>query len=502
MMDNTVYDLLIIGGGINGTGIASDASGRGLSTLLCEQGDLAQATSSASSKLIHGGLRYLEQYHFGLVRKALKERATLLHAAPHLISPLHFILPYTKKLRPAWLIRLGLFLYDTLAGKSSLSRSRKIYFSEKNFYNILKSSFNYGFEYSDCWVDDARLVIANALCAKEHGAVILPRTRVIQTKRLEQNWEVTVQNALTQQKMVYYSRVLVNAAGPWASEILNTVLNVKKYPPLALIKGSHIVVPRFYTGSQAYLLQHSDKRIVFVIPFEEKFTLIGTTDVPYKGDPLSARIDPEEIEYLCKLVNSYFQHSIKPSDIVFSYSGVRPLIDCGEKNASEISRDYQLVLDTPKNLAPLLDVFGGKITTYRQLSEEAVNLLKKVFPNLKPAWTSTTILPGGDVPDRNIPLFFADLKKRYSWMPDQTLKRFAKMYGTRTFLLLDGVSTIHEMGHCFGHDLYEKEVTFLINTEWALSAEDILWRRSKLGLFLSDGQKKNLSEWLLPCSII
>jgi len=391
---------------------------------------------------------------------------------------------------------LGLFIYDRLAGKTRLPRSRSINFKTANFSEILKPEFTHGFEYSDCWADDARLVISNALSATQHAATILPRTRVISAQRNEQNWDIVTENVITQEKSLYQTKVLVNAAGPWVAEILNDVLHTKTKTSLTLVKGSHIVVPRFYPGNQAYILQHTDDRIIFVIPFEKDFTLIGTTDIPYIGDPLAARIDNQEITYLCDIVNHYFNHQIAACDIAHSYSGVRPLIDSGEKTASELTRDYKIIFDYPKSAAPLLNIFGGKITTYRQLAAEAVDSLKVIFPCLKPSWTYNAVLPGGDIPEENMPRFIKNLQAQYPWLPERMLHRLAKMYGTRIHLLLNNMTSLSDLGQCFGVDLYEKEVAFLCDTEWAFTSDDILWRRSKLGLFLSPTERANLTNYL------
>lgn len=493
-----IWDLLIIGGGINGTGIAADAASRGLKVVLCEKGDLAQATSSASSKLIHGGLRYLEHYEFGLVRKALKERDVLRQAAPHLISPLTFILPYSPKLRAAWLIRFGLLLYDMLAGKSTLPRSKRISFDNHPFKGILKPEYHFGFEYFDCWVDDARLVVANALSAQADNAHILVRTEVIAAKRHRTHWEITTLNHQTGKEHIYTARCVVNAAGPWASQVFQQLLapNNHTNDNLALVKGSHMIVPALYSGSQAYLLQNTDSRVIFVIPYQEKFSLIGTTDEPFEGDPTSVHISPHEIDYLCSAVNAYFSNNLSPKDVVSSYAGVRPLLDSGQENASALTRDYKLILDSSKHHAPLLNVYGGKITTYRQLSAQAIDKLRRFFPGLGPCITQYQHLAGGNIPNADICAFIHSLSTRFPWVPQTLLTRWAKAYGTRIYSLLENCNAITDLGACFGQDLYEKEVRFLIHTEWALTVEDILWRRTKLGLTLTASESNHLSTWL------
>lgn len=481
-LGESIYDVLVIGGGINGAGIARDAAGRGLSVLLCEQDDLAAHTSSASTKLIHGGLRYLEYYEFALVRKALREREVLLRAAPHLIRPLSFVMPHNAGLRPAWMIRAGLFLYDHLARRELLPASHAIDLREHAAGKPLKPGLTRGFVYSDAWVDDARLVVLNALDAQERGAAILPRTRCIRARREAGHWELTLQSKDGGPARKVLGRSLFNAAGPWVSEVLHDAIGAPSSHGLRLAKGSHIVVPRLFDHDYAYLLQNPDRRILFAIPYERDFTVIGTTDVEYTGNPADASISSEEIDYLCKMSSDYFAKPIRPADVIWSYSGVRPLLADEASNLSAVTRDYFLETDTSTTGAPLISVFGGKITTYRRLAEEALALLGKSLPHIKPAWTAGAPLPGGDIPNADFPAFFAAFRRSEPWLPEALALRLARAYGTRVTRMLDGAHSLHDLGEDFGGGLYEAEVEYLRATEWARTAEDILWRRSKIGL--------------------
>jgi glycerol-3-phosphate dehydrogenase len=483
-------DLLIIGGGINGVGIARDAAGRGLKVMLCEQGDLACGTSSASSKLIHGGLRYLEYYRFGFVREALREREVLLKIAPHLVWPARFILPHDKSLRPAIVIEAGLLLYDWLALRKRLERSRRLDLGTSKEGMPLKSNFAAGFAYSDCRVDDSRLVVLNAVDARERGADIRTRTRCISAKRESGLWNATLLDRHGGTKCTVTARALVNAAGPWAGEVLTGIIgcNAGK-AKLQLVKGSHILVPRLYEGEQCYVLQSEDRRIVFVMPYETKYSLIGTTDVPFEGDPAAAKIGANEIVYLCAAVSHYFRRDLNPQDVLESFSGVRPLYDDGAANASAASREYVLDIDAPPGGAPLLSVLGGKITTYRRLAEEAVD---RLAPSLNPPrigrWTADTPLPGGDMEGGNFDQFLSALHAKYSWLDAKTASRLARAYGTRTEVILGGAQSACDLGIDFGAGLTQAEIDYLIAQEFACSGEDILWRRSKLGLHLSSRQ--------------
>lgn len=486
-----IHDVLIIGGGINGCGIAMDAAGRGLSVLLCEQDDLASATSSRSSKLIHGGLRYLEFFEFGLVGKALAERETLLRNAPHIIRPLRFRLPHQPHLRPAWMIRLGLFLYDHLARRETLPGSHGVKLAADG---PLRPEITRGFEYSDAWVDDARLVVLAARAAAERGAIILPRTACVKAERLDDLWHVTLEDRRTGQRREQRSRALVNAAGPWVSTLLEKVIESPARRPLRLVKGSHIVVPRMYPGEHAYILQNVDNRIVFVIPFEEDFSLIGTTDVDYQGDPAAAAISGEETRYLLRLVNSHFRQPITEDDVLWSFAGVRALADEADGKAQAASRDYLLDTESAPGQAPLLSVLGGKITTYRRLAEQAADELCELLQRPARAWTSDATLPGGDFTDPATLL--ADLQKLYPWLPEALARRFVRSYGTLTHELLGDCARLDDMGRDFGAGLHALEVRYLIRNEWASSADDVLWRRSKLGLRLRPGQVRALQNFI------
>jgi glycerol-3-phosphate dehydrogenase len=480
-----IYDVLVIGGGINGAGIARDAAGRGLSVLLCEQDDLAAHTSSASTKLIHGGLRYLEYYEFSLVRKALQEREVLLRAAPHLIWPLSFVMPHNAGLRPAWMIRAGLFLYDHLARRELLPASHAIDLREHIAGKPLKPGLTKGFVYSDAWVDDARLVVLNALDAQEHGATILPRTRCIRARRDAGSWELTLQSKDGGPARNVRGRSLFNAAGPWVSEVLHDAIGTPSSHGLRLAKGSHIVVPRMFDHHYAYLLQNPDRRIVFAIPYERDFTVIGTTDVEYTGNPADASISTDEINYLCEMASDYFAKPVKPEDVIWSYSGVRPLLADEASNLSAVTRDYFLEADASAQGAPLISVFGGKITTYRRLAEEALALLGQYLPHVKPSWTAGAPLPGGDIPNADFAAFFAGFRRTEPWLPEDLALRLARAYGTRVTKVLDGARSLHDLGEDFGGGLYEAEIEYLGKTEWARTAEDILWRRTKLGLHVT-----------------
>ncbi|MGH8737656.1 MAG: glycerol-3-phosphate dehydrogenase [Burkholderiales bacterium] len=492
----SVSDLLIIGGGINGAGIARDAVGRGLSVLLCEQDDLAAHTSSASTKLIHGGLRYLEHFEFGLVRKALQEREILMRAAPHLISPLRFVMPHAGKLRPAWMMRVGLFLYDHLGKRELLPPSESIDLRRHPAGAPLQPKAKQGFVYSDGLVDDARLVVANAQDAAERGARILTRTRVESAERGERHWNATLRCGPGGTQRVVKARCIVNAAGPWVTEVLRKSLRIESKRHLRAAKGSHIVVPRLYDHEYAYTFQNHDKRIVFAIPYRSDFTLIGTTDVEYRDDPQRVSIAEEEVSYLCAAVNGYFMRQVTPSDVTWSYSGVRPLLEDEADDLSAVTRGYELELDDGPGKAPLLSVFGGKLTTYRRLAEEAVALLHGPLGTLKPAWTARTPLPGGDIPGADFERYVRQLSQRYAWLPPELAQRYARAYGTRTERLLAGAGAPADLGAEIGDGLYSIELAYLTRYEWAQTIEDILWRRSKLGLRASPETVRRLGEWL------
>ncbi len=493
-LSNTPVDVLVIGGGINGTGIAADAAGRGLSVLLCEQSDLAAATSSASSKLIHGGLRYLEHYEFRLVREALAEREVLLRNAPHLVAPLRFTLPHAPHLRPAWMIRIGLFLYDHLSKRTTLPGSRQV--SLQN--SPLKPEFTTGFEYSDCQVDDARLVVANALQARLHGARILTRTRCIHAERqsADKLWKVRLRSLSDGSEQVIFARALVNAAGPWVQQFIETGIQTRSPRNIRLIKGSHILVKAFHDAPGAFILQNKDGRIVFVLPWEDDLHMIGTTDKEYRGDPAQVRIDDEEIDYLLDVVNRHFRHTLTRNDIIDTFSGVRPLCDDESSNPSAVTRDYTLELDDELGATPLLNVFGGKLTTYRKLANAAMSRLKPYFPSMGPAWTHAAPLPGATTALHTRAQVEEVLRQAAPWLPDTLLRRYARSYGVLALKFLDQATCMADLGRDFGSGLTEAEVRYLVNEEWALTAEDILMRRTRLGLRLSAEQKAQLDDWL------
>ncbi|MBV9114775.1 MAG: glycerol-3-phosphate dehydrogenase [Hyphomicrobiales bacterium] len=477
-----LYDIIVIGGGINGCGIARDAAGRGLRILLVEQGDLAQGTSSASTKLIHGGLRYLEQFEFRLVREALQERERLLKAAPHIIWPLRFVLPHDQGVRPAWLVRLGLFLYDHLASRERLPGCATLRLHEHPYGKALQPRFRTGFAYSDCAVDDSRLVVLTAMDARERGAEIAPRTRFVRARRRSDLWDVVLEDVNSGPRRELRARALVNATGPWVAEVLGSRLGVASSKKVRLIKGSHLVTRRLYKGDHAYILQNPDKRIVFTIPYQRDFTLIGTTDIPYQEEPHDLRISEEETAYLCDSVGRHLRASVRQEDIVWSYAGVRPLFDDGSITASVVTRDYVFDLDAASGTPPALSVFGGKITTFRRLAEHALDELARFFPELKPAWTQGAALPGGNIPRADFTTFLADLMARKPFLEVPTAWRLARAYGTRVDAVLGNAQSENDLGHDFGAGLREAEINYLMQAEWAETAEDILWRRSKLGL--------------------
>ncbi len=503
MSEQKMYDIAVIGGGINGCGIARDAAGRGLSVLLAEQNDLSSGTSSASTKLIHGGLRYLEHFEFRLVRESLQEREVLMGMAPHIIHPLRFVLPHHKDLRPAWLIRLGMFLYDHLGKRTILPPSRQVSLKRTEVGSPLKPGFTKGFEYSDCRVDDARLVVVTAMDAAARGADIRVRTEMRSARREGDCWKVELLDRRTGKTQVVEAKVLVNAAGPWISEVIYQRFSMESALKTRLVRGSHIVVPRIFSHDRAYIFQNADLRIIFAIPYEEDFTLIGTTDVDYLGDPGAAAISKDEIQYLCEAASEYFSVPIRPGDVTWTFSGVRPLYGEAGTAAQEATRDYVLDfqggVDSAKGGAeepPLINVFGGKLTTYRRLAEEALKLLKGRIPGLGPAWTRGVPLPGGDFPADGMGGLVDGLASEFPALPPALIDRMAHAYGTRTRELLAGVENPEQMGHHFGTGLYEREVVYLIEHEWAASAADILWRRSKLGLRMSSEEVRGLDKWL------
>ena len=496
-------DVLVVGGGINGAGIARDLAGRGLEVVLCEQDDLAQHTSSSSTKLIHGGLRYLEYYEFALVRKALAEREVLLRSAPHIMWPLRFVMPHDASMRPVWMVRAGLFLYDHLARRELLPGSRTISLRGGVYGAPLQPRFKMGFVYSDGWVDDARLVVLNAIDARERGAQILTRWRCTQARRQGKGWQVRLESAGGAVREVQ-ARALVNAAGPWASQFLSQHAGQADAKTLRLVKGSHIVVRRLFEHDHAYILQSPDRRIIFMIPYEGEFTLIGTTDVDHRGALGEAKVDASEIAYLCEQVNHYLARPVAPADVVWSYAGVRPLLEDESRDASAVTRDYQLELDRGGDTAaaPLLTVWGGKLTTFRKLAEEAGDLLQAPL-GARAAWTAGALLPGGDLAGAasaastdvvgDFARFEAGLAQRYPHWPAGLRHRCARSYGTRVarWAGADG----RDLGAEVAPDLFEAELNYLRESEWACSADDVLWRRSKLGLHFDAAQRNAVARW-------
>ncbi len=499
-MTPTPYDLLVIGGGINGAGIARDAAGRGLSVLLAEADDLAAATSQWSTKLIHGGLRYLEYYEFRLVAESLAEREVLLANAPHIIEPLAFVLPHEPHLRPAWMIRIGLFLYDHIGGRKSLPASFGVKLSDSRWAAGLKHRFRRGFVYADARVDDARLVVINALDAHAHGAEIRVRTRVTGARRDGGLWRVALRAADGTTTEVT-ARALVNAAGPWVKDVLDSVRAARPNEGnVRHVKGSHIVVPRVHDEAHAYILQNADNRIVFVIPYQEHYTLIGTTDVAV-DEFEHPQISDEEIDYLLQLANAYLEVPLAKSDVKWTFSGVRPLYDDGKSDPSAITRDYVLKIDALEGepgpgRAPVLSLFGGKITTYRKLAEHALAELAPYLPAMKPAWTETAKLPGGDLPNGDRNAWFAELCRRYPQLPAPLLRALAQRHGTRAVLVLRDACTIADLGQDFGAELTAREVDYLLDEEWAVTADDVLWRRTKCGLPMSAGQRAAVAAYI------
>jgi glycerol-3-phosphate dehydrogenase len=493
-----VYDLAIIGGGVNGCGIARDAAGRGNSVFLCEMNDLASGTSSWSTKLVHGGLRYLEYYEFRLVREALIEREILWQIAPHIIRPLRFVLPHHAGLRPAWLLRLGLFLYDHIGGRHLLPPTRSVDLATDAVGKpLISGRYKKAFEYSDCFVDDARLVALNARDAADRGADIRTRARAAEIRQADGIWHVTVEDTLNGGRSTINARALINAGGPWVEDVLASGAGVNARAKVRLVQGSHIVVRQLYAHDRAYMFQNADGRIVFVIPYQDDFTLIGTTDRDYDGDPAKVKATAEEIEYLCKSVSEYLAKPVKPSDVVWSYAGVRPLYDDGASEAKAATRDYVFELDTPGG-APLLSIYGGKITTYRRLAEEALERLEPYLNSTKAreGWTATAPLPGGDMDVSAVVALTAELMRDHPFLVHAHANRLAHAYGTRATKLLGSSKSMSDLGQLFGDTLTEAEVRYLMTNEWAVTAEDVVWRRSKLGLRLTPAEVSALDDWM------
>ncbi len=492
-------DIAIIGGGINGCGIARDAAARGYSVYLCEMNDLASGTSSWSTKLVHGGLRYLEYYEFRLVREALTEREVLMRMAPHLIRPLRFVLPHHKGLRPAWLLRLGLFLYDHIGGRMLLPPTRTLNLASDAAGAPLKPNGGTAFEYSDCRVDDTRLVIANARDATDHGAVIRPRTRAVSAKRIDTQWRVQTVNTSTGAEEIITASVLINAAGPWVGDVLATKLGINAGAKVRLVKGAHIVVRKVFDHDRAYIFQNGDGRIVFAIPYEDDFTLIGTTDTDMDGDPANVAATDADIDYLCHAASEYFAKPIDRSNIVWTFAGVRPLYDDGASDAKSATRDYVFELDEKPGQAPLLSVFGGKITTYRRLAESALAKLGDYLPELsrgRAGISSKAVLPGGDFAVDGLAALQTKLVSDYPFLDAGFARRLARTYGTQASVMLGNARAVSELGLDFGATLHEAEVRYLMTQEWAMTADDIIWRRTKLGLRLSAAQVAKLNAWM------
>ena len=495
MSNGIDYDIAIVGGGVNGCGIARDAAGRGLRVLLVEKNDLASGTSSASTKLVHGGLRYLEHYEFGLVRESLIEREVLWRLAPHIIRPLRFVLPHHDGLRPALLVRLGLFLYDHLGGRKLLPASRAIDLRGDPAGSPLKRQFTRGFEYSDCWVDDARLVVLNAVDAARRGAAIRPRTEMTRAARANGRWRIDLADATSGEKWTAQARILINAAGPWVAKVANLV-NDEQPANVRLVKGSHIVVPRLFDHERAYIFQNSDRRIVFAIPYEHDWTLIGTTDIDFDGDLAHVEIEKDEVEYLCSAASGYFTKAVKPADVAWNYSGVRPLFNDGEVPAQAVTRDYVLELSGEEGQPALLNIFGGKITTYRRLAEDALAKLAPWFGGARPRWTRDQPLPGGDLPVDGIDALVREIERICPVLGGATVRRVARAYGTAARGIFANAQSITDLGRDFGAGLHEREVRHLVANEWAMTAADIVWRRSKLGLRMTAAELRSLDEWL------
>ena len=497
MTEETILDLFVIGGGVNGAGIARDAAGRGLSVILCEKDDLAQGTSSRSGKLVHGGFRYLEYYEFRLVHEALREREVLLNSACHIIWPMRFVLPHSPVDRPAWLVRLGLFLYDNLGGRKKLPGTRGLDLRRDPEGAPLLDKYTKGFEFSDCWVDDARLVVLNAIAAAEKGAEILTRTTCISAKRQNGYWVVEVRDERTGVIRTINAKLIINAAGSWVSDIVDNVTKTQSRRKVKLVKGSHIIVPKFWDGPQSYLIQNDDKRFIFINSYQGDKALIGTTDIPFEdgADATNTiKVDEIEIEYLIKAINRYFKAKLSKADVLETFSGVRPLFDDGKGNPSAVTRDYAFDLDETDGV-PLLSIFGGKITTFRKLSEHAIHKIEKFFPNIGGDWTRTAILPGGEIKNADFVQFAEDLRQQYSWMPRPLIQHYGRLYGARAKQLIGDAKSVADLGQHFGAQFYQAEVKYLIANEWAETPEDILTRRTKHGLHLTEAEKNAFIMW-------
>ncbi|MDQ7070712.1 MAG: glycerol-3-phosphate dehydrogenase [Rhodobacterales bacterium] len=481
-MATDVQDIFIIGGGVNGCGIARDAAGRGLSVVLAEMNDLASATSSASTKLFHGGLRYLEYYEFRLVKEALREREVLLRNMPHISWPMRFVLPYHKGLRPAWILRIGLMMYDYLGGRKILPPTRTLDLRTDPAGRPLKDSFTKAFEYSDCWVQDSRLVVLNARDAQARGAKILTRTKVISAERGTDHWDITVESGGETQ--VYHARLLINAGGPWVEDIIRNTIRINSTEGVRLVRGSHIVTKKLFDNDRSYIFQGADNRVIFAIPYEGDYTVIGTTDQDHTDANTAPVCTDEEADYLRKFASEYFKTPIEKDDIVWRYSGVRPLYDDGASSATEATRDYVLSLN--EDGVPLLSVFGGKITTYRKLSESVMGKIGGIFPNLGKSWTADAPMPGGDFPHDGVQDKIDALSRDYPFLGAEWATRLVRTYGTEAWDVLGAAKTAQDLGEMFGATLCAAEVDWLVKREFAQTAEDILWRRTRLGLRIKD----------------
>ncbi|GLS29641.1 glycerol-3-phosphate dehydrogenase [Mesorhizobium albiziae] len=496
MDEHPIHDIFVIGGGINGCGIARDAVGRGYTVFLSEMNDLASGTSSGSTKLIHGGLRYLEHYEFRLVRESLMEREVLWRNAPHIIWPMRFVLPYAEGLRPAWLIRLGLFLYDHIGGRKELPATKTLDMTADPAGKPLKKLFKKAFEYSDCWVNDARMVVLNARDAADRGATIRTRAKVVGARRDGEHWIVSVENLRDRRVEEVKARLIVNAAGPWVDHVLSAAVGQNDVHNVRLVQGSHIVIRKKFDDPRAYFFQNRDSRIIFAIPYEEDFTLIGTTDRDYQDDPKSVAISDAEIDYLCDAASEYFSQPVKRDDIVWTYSAVRPLYDDGASKAQEATRDYVLKAEHPEGSAPIVNIFGGKITTYRRLSEAMLEKIEDLLGKKGKPWTANAALPGGDFPAKGFDAEVKKLKNIYPFLDFAHARRLTRLYGTRAKTILGLAKSSADLGRNFGADLYEAEIRYLAENEWAVTAEDVLWRRTKRGLRLSKEQAAELDKFM------
>lgn len=490
------YDVLVIGGGVNGCGIARDAVGRGLTVALVEQGDVAGATSSSSTKLFHGGLRYLEYYEFGLVKKALIEREVLLRNMPHISWPMRFVIPHMSGMRPKLMLRAGLFIYDYIGGRKLLPATKTIRFDKNPLGDPLVDEIKVGFEYSDCWVDDARLVVLNARDAADRGAKIMPRTRFVSAKPKDDQWVARLRDMHTGKTKSVQARVLINAGGPWVKDIIENRVKTDTLENIRLVRGSHIVVPKIYDHDRAYFFQIDDGRLVFTISYENDFTLIGTTDMDHDGDPKDPKCSPEEAAYLCDVVSRNFKKKITPEDIVWTYSGVRPLHDNEDGDAKAASRDYEIKVRRIGGESPLINIFGGKITTYRKLSEDVVAELAPFTQMIGKPWTHHAHLPGGDFAYSQKDELIAQFRWDFPFLDEGQMGRMFKAYGTKASEMLKGLTEAKQMGKDFGAGLTEIEVRWLMEHEWAQTAEDVIWRRTKLGLRLTDKQVVTLDAWM------